>query len=89
MNTSEIDICREWIRIHGHQTESIQKEYSSYAYKHIVEYWLDSLGTRKYIYEGAFIKAATLEGYQYDDGYFNMCVPSISWWHKLIHWLFH
>lgn len=85
----EIRLCREWIRLYCHPIKSIQKEYSSYALKHIVEYWSTSIGERNYIYEGSFIRAAHLEGYTYEDGYFNMCIPHLSLWDKLRHMLFH
>lgn len=56
--------CRQWIRWHGRATEKTNERTTSYGHKHRVENWCRANGVPRYIKNGAFIRAAILEGYR-------------------------
>lgn len=73
----QIDVCREWIRLHVQPTKTIRPRMVSYGLKHRVEHWTRARGpydqvdpwgrawSGEYLYvsNGAFIVAALREGY--------------------------
>jgi hypothetical protein len=63
-----VQACREWLRLfctHNYDLH-FNTEHTSYGYKHLVESWTQkTTGTRLYVENGAFIKAAVLEGYAF------------------------
>jgi hypothetical protein len=75
----QISKCQEWLRLHAERTKTVRRRRSSYAYKHHVECWTRTPGTRFkqldpwgrkwtseyfYVSNGAFIEAARREGYR-------------------------
>jgi hypothetical protein len=61
----QVELCREWIRLHCSPRKSINHHAYSYALKHAVESWLRNAKRPAYITNGAFIAAAIAEGYRY------------------------
>jgi len=60
----QVDVCREWLRLHAEPTKNIRRAAYSYALKHVVEKWVAKSGHHKYVSNGAFIAAALQEGYR-------------------------
>ena len=61
----EIECCRRWLREFAKPTKTIRPT-SSYYYKHQVENWAARAGESRYISNGAFIVAATIEGIRWE-----------------------
>jgi hypothetical protein len=95
----QVECCREWIRAYCTPRKTMNTKYSSYSLKHVVESWTEGKDShykipllrhrwphsRKYISNGAFIKAALLEGYEArptayasDSAYFNISLAQVS-----------
>ena len=69
--------CKVWIKKYIHPTKKINRIYSSYGLKHMVEEWNHQKGVNDpYIPNGAFIAAAIDMDYNYEvngpNAYFNM-----------------
>jgi hypothetical protein len=75
----EVELCREWIRLHCTPTKTIRTAADSYGLKHRVERWTSTLGKTfeqvdrqgrrwaadyHYVSNGAFIAAMWHEGYE-------------------------
>lgn len=57
-NSTEIELCREWLRRKTIPTKTENRNMGSYGWKHVVEKDMNH-----YVSNGAFIQAALLEGY--------------------------
>lgn len=75
-NPKEVTAARGWIKWFAEPTKGIRTRYSSYGLKHVVEEW-----SGHYVSNGAFIRAAELEGYRIKraspespNAFFNMLV---------------
>lgn len=81
-NEAQVEVCRAWLKEHARPTKTIRKKFSSYHWKHVVE----RLAEGRYIQNGAFIKAAELEGYRMErsaegslNAHFNFSLKPKRW----------
>lgn len=64
VNPGQVELARQWLRIHCQPRKTINPRRSSYGLKHDVEGWTSAQGNAVYVSNGAFIVAALLEGYR-------------------------
>lgn len=77
-NAEQVEACRAWLRTYAQPRKTFNRRSSSYGLKHDVE--RDSDG-HLYVSNGAFLKAALLEGYRIEpigdgpNGRLNIALP--------------
>lgn len=63
VDENQVQLCRQFLADKA-KSSRVNSQYTSYNFKHWVEKYFESQGKDVYVTNGAFIKAALLEGFR-------------------------